>query len=73
MIDFVAHLMKANGKPSPKVFKLTKKTMEPGQVLQITKSLSFRSITTCRYYPGEQAIEPKINGKSFGRVTFALI
>jgi 3-methyladenine DNA glycosylase AlkC len=72
MIDFVAHLIKANGKPSPKVFKLTKKTLKAGQAVQITKSFSFKAITTRRYYPGEQAIEPKINGKSFGRVTFVL-
>ena len=73
MIDFVAHLMKANGKQSPKVFKLTKKTLEPGQVVQITKSLSFKAITTRKHYPGEQAIEPKINGRSFGRIKFLLV
>ncbi|NIV31155.1 MAG: DNA alkylation repair protein, partial [Anaerolineae bacterium] len=33
---------------------------------------SFAPVTTRRYYPGEQAIEPKINGKLFGRAGFAL-
>ena len=73
VIDFVVHYMKANGKQSPKVFKLTKKTVKPGQVVQITKSLSFRAVTTRKHYPGGHAIEPKINGRSFDRVKFVLV
>jgi hypothetical protein len=29
-------------------------------------------VTTRKYYPGEHAIEPKINGKLFGQVQFVL-
>jgi hypothetical protein len=29
-------------------------------------------VTTRKYYPGEQALEPKINGRLFGRVGFVL-
>jgi 3-methyladenine DNA glycosylase AlkC len=72
MIDFVVYLMRANGKQTPKVFKLTRKKIEPGQVLHITKEISFRPVTTRRYYPGEHGIEPKINGKLFGRADFVL-
>ncbi|MDY6878322.1 MAG: DNA alkylation repair protein [Chloroflexota bacterium] len=73
MIDYVVHFIKANGNLAPKVFKLTKKTIQPGQVLRITKNFTFAPITTRKYYPGEHAIEPKINGESFGRVGFVLI
>jgi hypothetical protein len=72
MIDYVVHLMRANGKQTPKVFKLTKKTLQPGQLMQITRQHSFAPITTRKYYPGEHAIEPKINGQLFERAEFVL-
>jgi 3-methyladenine DNA glycosylase AlkC len=72
VIDFVLYLMRANGKQTPKVFKLTTKTIEPGQVLHIAKSVSFKPVTTRRYYPGNHAIEPQINGQKVGRIEFVL-
>jgi 3-methyladenine DNA glycosylase AlkC len=72
MIDYVVYHMRANGALSPKVFKLTKKTIQPGEMLQIERRHSFAPVTTRKYYPGEQAIEPKINGKLFGRAGFVL-
>jgi 3-methyladenine DNA glycosylase AlkC len=72
MIDYVVHLMRANGKQTAKVFKLTKRTLQPGQVLQITRQHSFAPVTTRKYYPGEHAIEPKINGRLFERAEFVL-
>jgi 3-methyladenine DNA glycosylase AlkC len=72
MIDYVVYHMKATGQLSPKVFKLTKRTIQPGDVLHITRNHSFAPVTTRRYYPGLHAIEPKINGRLFGRVEFML-
>jgi len=72
MIDYVMHLVRANGQLAPKVFKLTKKTIQPGQMLHITKKHSFKPVTTRKYYPGEHAIEPKINGHLFERAGFVL-
>ena len=72
MIDYVVYHMRANGKLSPKVFKLTKRTIRPGEVLHIKRRHSFAPVTTRRYYPGEHAIEPKINGRLFGRAGFVL-
>jgi 3-methyladenine DNA glycosylase AlkC len=73
MIDYVVYHMKANGRHSPKVFKLTKKMIQPGEVLHIFRNHSFAPVTTRTYYPGEHAIEPKINGRLFGRVSFVLL
>ncbi len=73
MIDYVVYHMRANGTLSPKVFKLIKKTIQPGEVLHVIKKHSFAPVTTRRYYPGEHAIEPKINGKLFARVEFVLM
>ena len=72
MIDYVVYSVKANGKLSPKVWKLAKKTLGPGEVLHVRKTHSFAKVTTRRYYPGEHAIEPQINGKLYGRVSFAV-
>jgi 3-methyladenine DNA glycosylase AlkC len=72
MIDYVLYLMRARGEQTPKVFKLAKKTIQPGETLRITKTVDFRPVTTRKYYSGEHAIEPQINGKTFGRVDFAV-
>jgi 3-methyladenine DNA glycosylase AlkC len=72
MIDYVVYHMRANGTLSPKVFKLAKKTIQPGEVLHLERRHSFAPVTTRKYYPGEQAIEPKINGKLCGRAQFVL-
>ncbi len=72
MIDYVVYHKRANGTLSPKVFKLTKRTIQPGEVLHIEKVHSFAPVTTRKYYPGEQAIEPKINGALFGRAGIML-
>jgi hypothetical protein len=46
---------------------------QPGQVLRITRRHSFAPVTIRKYRPGEHAVEPKINGKLFGRVPFMLV
>lgn len=72
MIDYVVYYVKANGKLSPKVWKLAKRTLGPREVLPVRKTHSFAKVTTRRYYPGEHAIEPQINGKQYGRASFAV-
>ena len=72
IIDYVVYLLRANGSHSPKVFKLSKRTLQPGETLTIERKHSFRPVTTRKYYPGQHAIQPQVNGKRFGRVTFTL-
>lgn len=72
MIDYILYLARANGKQGKKVFKLAKRTLNPGETVTIRKSHSFRPITTRRYYPGTHAVEIQINGAVCGRVEFAL-
>jgi hypothetical protein len=73
MIDYALHLVRARGKQSAKVFKLSKQTLKPGETLQIRKQHSFKPITTRRYYPGTHAIEIQINGLLCGKQEFELI
>ena len=72
MIDYIVHLVRAKGKRTSKVFKLTKKTVAPGETLRVSKQHSFQLVSTRRYYPGEHAVEIQINGTSFGRVEFTV-
>ena len=70
VIDFIVHLVRARGKRTPKVFKLTRRTLQPGEVLHVEKVFSFQPVTTRKYYPGKHAIEPQINGVTYGSVSF---
>jgi hypothetical protein len=73
VVDYVLHLIRANGKQTQKVFKLAKKTLAPGEVIQLTRRYSFEPITTRRYYPGEHAIQIQINGVASESVAFELL
>lgn len=72
VIDYLVHFMKANGKRAPKVFKLTEKTLKPGEVLRFEKKHTIKPISTRKYYPGEQQIEVQVNGKRLGVLRFEL-
>ncbi|TWD75082.1 3-methyladenine DNA glycosylase AlkC [Kribbella amoyensis] len=71
-IDYVVHHVKANGTLAPKVFKLTTRTLGPGESTSIAKRHSFKPISTRRYHAGEHALELQINGRPFGRAVFTL-
>jgi 3-methyladenine DNA glycosylase AlkC len=72
-IDYVIYHQKANGGQTGKTFKLTTRTLAPGQQLELSREHSFRPITTRRYYPGPHAIELKINGTPSDTATFELV
>jgi 3-methyladenine DNA glycosylase AlkC len=72
-IDYAVHHRKANGSVVPKVFKLTTKTLEPGEVLTVTKAHSLRPITTRRYYPGSHAVDVRVNGITSAPTQFELL
>jgi len=72
VLDYAVHHMKANGKTSPKVFKLQTLNIAPGAIVEVKKRHPIKPITTRKYYSGEHAIEILINGKTFGKTTFTL-
>ncbi|AOS62034.1 DNA alkylation repair protein [Actinoalloteichus hymeniacidonis] len=72
-IDYIVHHQKASGVQTGKTFKLTTKTLEPGETYDITREHSFKVITTRRYHPGAHAVELQINGISSGRAEFTLL
>lgn len=72
-IDYLVHFRKANGELAPKVFKITTRTLSPGEVVTLDRRRSFKPLTTRRYYPGEHAIEVQVNGRRSGRAGFELL
>ncbi|MGC1420079.1 MAG: hypothetical protein WA786_08175 [Acidimicrobiales bacterium] len=73
VIDYVVHFQKANGSMAPKVFKLTTRSLAPGERLTINKRHSFKPISTRRHYAGPHAIELQVNGLRSSRAHFDLV
>lgn len=71
-VDYVVHHVRANGSRSPKVFKLTTRSMAPGSRETVRRAHSFRPITTRRYYPGEHVLEIQVNGSTLAEAVFSL-
>jgi 3-methyladenine DNA glycosylase AlkC len=62
LVDYVVHFVKANGATKPKVFKLRRLALSPGERQELRGTVSFIDMTTRRHYPGRHAIEVLING-----------
>ena len=73
VVDYVVYLMRANGAQTPKVFKLTHKTLAAGESIVLSKRHSFKEITTRRYYPGLHAVEIQVNGVACARAEFEVL
>jgi hypothetical protein len=73
LLDLRIHFVKANGKPSPKVFKLRTVTLEPGRIQELRKTVSLAELTTRKHYPGNHDVEALVNGKVVPLGSFQLI
>lgn len=73
LIDYLLFYVKASGKLSPKVFKLTKKVLKAGEVIKVNKRHSFKPIGIRPFYSGVHKIEVQINGKIFEGNQFLLL
>ena len=66
VIDYRVHYVKKNGKTSPKVFKLTEKTISPKETISISTGHSFKDRSTRKHQPGAHRFEVLINGTTQG-------
>jgi hypothetical protein len=62
MIDYAVHFVKANGKASPKVFKLRKLRLAAGERVGLQGRVSLKVHTTRTPRPGRHALELIANG-----------
>lgn len=62
-VDFVIYHMKANGKLSPKVFKLKELTLKGKETVELSKQHKIKAISTRKYYSGIHQLAIQVNGK----------
>ncbi|MBI1919564.1 MAG: DNA alkylation repair protein [Geobacter sp.] len=72
LVDFRIHFMKANGKTSPKVFKLKTIDLAPRETVQLEKSVSLAEMTTRKHYAGTHKVDVVLNGLIKPMGTFEL-
>ena len=72
-VDHLVDQLKAAGQQTPKVFKLTSRTVAAGGSVELEREHSFRQITTRRCHDGAHGIELQINGVSSGRADFTIL
>ena len=63
LVDFQIHYIKANGKPSAKVFKLKETVLKPAETEHFQKKVSVADMTTRKHYPGRHKVDVAINGQ----------
>jgi len=73
MVDYIIYFQKANGKQSPKVFKLKIVELKGDSSIVIQKKQLFQHLRTRILYEGKHTVELQINGQSFGKKDFELI
>jgi 3-methyladenine DNA glycosylase AlkC len=62
LVDMAVHFVKASGRSSPKVFKLTRATLPSRGRLELKTSVSLAVHTTRKPQPGRHAVDVIING-----------
>lgn len=61
-IDYSIGFQRSNGSVRPKIFKLGSRRIPAGESAVVTKTHSFRPITTRTYYPGPHHVTVQANG-----------
>jgi len=62
IVDLAVHFVKAKGKTSPKVFKIKRVTLSPGQRVMLSTTVSLAVHTTRKPNPGKHNIDVIVNG-----------
>ena len=68
VIDYRVHYVGARGVKAPKVFKLTRRWLEPGQPVTISRRHAFEHVSIRRILPGRHTIDVQVNGQVLGSV-----
>jgi hypothetical protein len=64
LVDLAVHFVKANGRTSPKVFKLSRSRLPPRGRAAYSTAISLAVHTTRRPQPGRHAVAIVINGRA---------
>ena len=68
VIDYRVHYAGVRGAKAPKVFKLTRRRVEPGAPVTIRRAHAFEHVSIRRIHPGRHRIDVQVNGAVLGSV-----
>jgi len=72
-IEYVVYYVKAGGKQTKKLFKLTENNFQPGVSYFFNRYQRFQDFTTRKHYPGRHKLGIIINGKELAIKEFLLL
>lgn len=72
LVDVAVHYVKSTGKTSPKVFKLKRVTLQPGETAAFEHKVSLADMSTRTHYPGIHPLEVIVNGAALPLGQFVL-
>jgi 3-methyladenine DNA glycosylase AlkC len=73
VIDYRVHYVGANGLRRPKVFKLTRRRLVPGQPATVTRRHRFEHVSIRRIRAGQHSIDVQVNGHILGALDLDVI
>lgn len=73
VIDYRVHYAGAGATKAAKVFKLTRRRLEPGLPLAITRAHTFENVSIRRINSGKHRIDVQVNGTVLGAVDFDVV
>lgn len=73
VIDYRVHYAGASGARRPKVFKLTRRRLVPGQPETIVRRHRFEHVSVRRIWPGPHRIDVQVNGRVLGAVDIEVV
>ncbi|WP_226670377.1 DNA alkylation repair protein [Metabacillus litoralis] len=71
-IEYSIDYVKANGKLSPKQFKISENTISPNELKIYQRNHSFKELSTRKHYPGMHVISVIINGEVKASAEFSV-
>lgn len=72
-LEYLVHYVKANGSKTPKVFQISERVLQPGEIATFKRQQNFADLTTRKHYPGAHVLAIHLNGKSIARLPFVLL
>ncbi|GAB2842379.1 DNA alkylation repair protein [Actinocorallia aurea] len=72
VIDYIVHYRKAAGRTAPKVFKLTTRSLAPGERAALTRRHPLKPLSTRPLHPGLHTLEIQVNGTPHNPTPFTL-
>ena len=73
LVDLAVHFVKANGRVTPKVFKLKRVVLPPRSEMKFSTSVSLAVHTTRKPQPGRHAVDVIVNGNAIPVGAFQVI